>query len=398
MMWINRNFFLLWTGQLVSQLGDKFYDIALAWWVLEKTGSPAVMGLFLAAAMLPELLMGIVAGGFIDRWNRKAIIIMADIVRGLAVLAVAFLFMAGWLEVWHVFVSAIMLSLSSAFFNPAVMAVIPRLVEKDEITRANSLSQMIAGLASVAGPVAGAASVSIFGYGTVFLANGLSYLASAFLEWFITLPPAPARDKKAGLWEDIREGVKFISGSKPVLVILLVIGVVHIFFGSIAVALPFIAKGLAGAGVQNLGYMETALGAGMILGAIFTHRREKGVRGSSLFIAVLAAGVCFTLMGAIFRLGVAVVFPYIAVLIFIGTAAAVASVYWRSLLQAHVPDEKAGRVFSLSTVIANVSLPVSFSIFGMAMNYFQPSLVLAGCGGCLTIAGIILILKYSRVV
>lgn len=393
-VWINQNFSLLWTGQLVSQLGDKFYAIAMAWWVLERTHSPAVMGLFMVASMLPELILGPVAGGFIDRWNRKAILIVADMIRGLAVVAAALLSWSGCLEMWHIFTAAIIISLSSAFFNPTVMSVIPQLVSAEDLSKANSLSQMISGISAVAGPVAGAVLISLLGYEMVFLINGLSYLVSAFMEFFIALPVLAARETK--LSEDIKDGLKFIYNNKPVLIVLLVIGIVHFFYGSLVVSMPFLANTLAGNGVQNLGYLETAMGLGIIIGSVILHRKERGnIQGHLLFVIIMGAGICYTLMGLISSFGVIMTFPYIAILLFIGMATAIASVYWRTLLHMYVPNEMAGRVFSISTMVADVTLPVSFGLFGVMLNNFSMSITLAVCGANLVIMSSILLIRYK---
>lgn len=397
MFWINKNYFLLWTGQLVSQLGDRFYAIALAWWVLERTDSPAVMGFFMVVSVLPELLFGLIAGGLIDRWHRKNIIVSADIFRGLVVIAVALLQTMGRLEVWHVFIAAAVVSLASSFFNPSVMAVIPQLVESDEIPRANSLSQMIGGLASIAGPVLGAALVGLMGYWPVFLMNGLSYLAAAMLASFIALPPASPAGPKASLLEELKEGFKFISNSRLVFIILIVIGVVHIFYGSLAVAMPFLAKSLAGDGIRNLAYFETAMGAGLILGAVLIGQQKlQSVNTRPLFAAIITFGLCFTLLGLAGSKGIVITLPYIAIILFIGMAVAVASVYWRSILQVHVPNNMAGRIFSVASIIADVSLPVSFGIFGIALNYFSLAGVMICCGFCLIIiSGLLFVKKYN---
>jgi MFS family permease len=396
MIWINRDYFLLWTGQLVSQLGDKFYAIALAWWVLEKTNSPAVMGFFMVVSVLPELLFGLIAGGFIDRWNRKIIIVAADIFRGLAVIAVSLLLTMGRLEVWHVFIAAAVISLASAFFNPSVMAVIPQLVKRDQIPRANSLSQMISGIASVAGPVLGATLVGITGYWPVFLINGLSYLVAALLASFIALPPNSPSGHKASLLEDLKDGFKFISNSKLVFMILIIIGIVHVFFGSLAVTMPFLAKSLAGNGIRNLAYFETAMGVGMILGAILIGQMKlKSVNSRPLLVAIITIGLCFTLLGFAKGNGIIISLPYIPVILFIGMAVAVASVYWRSILQAHVPNYMAGRVFSVATIIADVSLPVSFGMFGIILKYISLDGVMISCGLNLVIISCLLIIKYN---
>lgn len=396
MFWINKNYFLLWAGQLVSQLGDRFYAIALAWWVLERTDSPAVMGFFMVVSVLPELLFGLIAGGLIDRWNRKTIIVSADIFRGLVVIAVALLQTMGRLEVWHVFIVAAVVSLASAFFSPSVMAVIPQLVESDEIPRANSLSQMIGGLASIAGPVLGAALVGLIGYWPVFLVNGLSYLAAALLAFFIALPPASPAGPKASLLEELKEGFKFISNSRLVFIILIVIGVVHIFYGSLAVAMPFLAKSLTGDGIRNLAYFETAMGAGLILGAVLIGQQKlQSVNTRPLFTAIITFGLCFTLLGLAGSKGIVITLPYIAIILLIGMAVAVASVYWRSILQVHVPNNMAGRIFSVASIIADVSLPVSFGVFGIALKYFSLAGVMMSCGFSLIIISCLLV---SRVV
>lgn len=395
-LFISRNYFLLWSGQLVSQIGDRFYMIALAWWLLENTGSTVTMGLFLAASTLPEMLLGPFAGGFADRWNRKVIIVTADILRGLVVLTVTLLQAQGALAVWHCFVMTVLLSLGTAFFNTTVMAVIPQVVERDELPRANALSQMVSGGATVLGPVAGAAFVSMAGYGPVFLVNALSYLVSALLEGFLRLPGGKKMNEKKML-QGLKEGISFIVRSREVLVIILVIALVHVFFGSLSVSAPFLARSLNGNGVQNLGFLETMIGGGMVLGAVLIHRKAA-LKWSSLFTAVLVAGLCFMTTGIISSAGLKTKLPYLAVFLLIGFSVATASVYWRSLLQAQVPNEMAGRVFGVCTTVANVSLPLSFATFGALLKHFSIAVTLTGCGAGLVVASLSLMIYYRRLV
>lgn len=121
------------------------------------------------------------------------------------------------------------------------------------------------------------------------------------------------------------------------------------------------------------------------------------MHGITLFKVILAAGLCFSLLGIAQLYEIEVSWPYIAILLFIGMAAAVASIYWRSLVQVHVPNELAGRVFSVSTIIADVSLPVSFGVFGIVFNHFHLGATLLGCGLSLIISSAALILNYRRV-
>jgi MFS transporter, DHA3 family, macrolide efflux protein len=156
MFLINRDFRLLCFGQLVSQLGDKAYNIVLLWWLLEKTVSPLFVSSFLVASVLPELLFGPVAGVYIDRWDKKKILVAADFVRGIVVLTLAALYQSDILAIWHIYIAALFISLCSALFNPTTMVVIPAVVEKSELQRANALSQMVAGAVAIIGPLLGA--------------------------------------------------------------------------------------------------------------------------------------------------------------------------------------------------------------------------------------------------
>lgn len=369
-LFINRNFFLLWSGKIISQLGDKFYGIALAWWILKKTDSPAIMGLFMALLILPGLIIGAFAGTFVDRWNRKRILIGADILRGIFVLIVSWLSLVGMMEIWHVLAAAVVISLASAFFEPSVQAVIPQIVNEEQIPRANAMNQMVGGLCTVAGPLLGALAVSIFGFTWVFFANAVSYILSALLEGFMAITSSPDQNvRNNALWQDIKDGFSFIKGRKEVVLIILVIGIAHFFLGSLMVTLPVLARELIGNGVRNLGYMEMMIGVGLIIGAILTGSKKKAVvRELHLFWFIMAFGICFLIVSGIRFVSVYSVIPYMLIMAVIGMTIAGASIFWQSLLQMKTPNNLAGRVFSISTIVGNASLPVAYGIFGVLLE------------------------------
>lgn len=118
----NKNFFLLWQGQMVSVLGDVIYIIALDFWILDMTGSTALMGLLSAITMLPRIVFGPFVGVFVDRWDSKKIIILTDFIRGIAVTFIGIAALIGFIEVWMVFLVGIVSGICSAFFNPTIMS------------------------------------------------------------------------------------------------------------------------------------------------------------------------------------------------------------------------------------------------------------------------------------
>ncbi len=395
-IWINRNFLLLWTGQLISQLGDKFYMIALAWWILQKTHSPLSMGLYLMFSVLPELLIGPIAGVYIDLWSRKVILVLTDILRGVIILTIAALSIFGLLQVWHIYAATILISLCSAFFNPSTMSVIPQVVAKDQLTKANSMSQMTSGLTTIIGPLLGGTTVALTGYTLIFILNGSSYLVSAFLEMLLTIPYSPKEHKANKILSKMKEGFIYIRNKKVVFIILLALGIVHVFYGGLVVAMPFLANKLVGAGSRNLGLLEAAIGGGLIGGGIAIHRsRLSNLPGSILFYAILIMGLSISLIGLTHLIKITSLIPYVIIIFFLGTTIATASVYWRSLLQTHVPNEMTGRVFGIATTIVNISLPLSFGAFGLLLNHFSIALTLIVSGVILVFISFIFLIKYK---
>lgn len=397
MFLINRNFRLLWFGQLISQLGDKAYNIALMWWLFEKTKSPFFISSFLVASMLPELIFGPVAGVYIDRWNKKKILVISDFVRGFVVLALAALYQLNLLEIWHIYIAALSMSLCSALFNPTTMSVIPIIVERSELHRANALSQMVAGVMSIIGPLLGASSVALIGYVGVLLFNGLSYIIAGVSEAFLRIHIIETQAKES-VFASLMQGVHYIRTDVRVSVVVVVIAIVHVFVGSIVVIMPFVANSLGGNGINNLGVLQAAMGVGMVVGAVYISKYvHKKFNEPYLFYAIICMGVGILTLGTLQLINVYLIALYAMVCTVIGLCVAIASVFWRTIAQLCVPEEMTGRVFSVFSTAGNISLPISIGAFGVFLNYMKSALLFSVAGVCLILIGIVLLYKNQRI-
>ena len=185
--WVG-NFVLLVQGQVVSSIGDVFYQVALGFWVLAETGSTAVMGLLMASSILPMVLIAPFAGVIVDRVDRKWLIVAMDALRSLPVLAIAWGAFTGRLEIWMLFVVAVIVGAASAFFNPAVTASIPDLVPPTKRLQANSVVGMIQPISGMISNALGGVLYAIVGAPLMFLVNGISYLFSSGSELFCASP------------------------------------------------------------------------------------------------------------------------------------------------------------------------------------------------------------------
>lgn len=390
---INKNFTFLWLGKIVSQLGDKFYAIALAWWILQKTQSPSIMGFFLLVSLLPGIILGFFAGALTDRWHRKTLLVVTDIIRGCLVLVISFLSMVNALEIWHAFFIGLCLSLATAFFEPAIQTIIPEIVEEENLTKANGMSQMVSGICTVAGPLLGAFAVSVFGLTWVFFVNSISYFVSSFLACFIIINKAYRNHgKKKNIWNDMHEGICFIKRQRRITFVLKIIAIAHFFVGNLTVSLPFLANGLEGSGVNNLGYLEMMIGAGLVAGSLFMSIKNKAsVNERTLVSFILAMGFCFIAISISQFLKIQTLYVYMLIMMVIGACIAFASVFWQSLLQSYTPGHMTGRVFSISTLVGNTSLPVAYGIFGILLNLSSIYIVMAACGACLIVLSSLII-------
>lgn len=394
---MNRSLNLLLSGQLISQIGDKFHMLAVAFLVLKTTGSPAKMGLVLFCSVFPSMLLGFISGAFIDRYSRKAIIVGADVARGLIVSGLCILYYFGTLSFPALLAAQLMLSACTAFFDPAIPAIIPQIVKKDQLTRANSQTQFVSGISTIIGPVLGGLTVAWTGYLTVFIINAGSYLFSAFFESFIRLP---ARENSAGnhtnIVDDILDGCRYVYARKSLVMILVMVGVIHFFVGSIEVIIPVLATNLSGGGAENIGFIQTCFGLGTVVAAlIISIRNINNKETLFLFGSVSLIGLVLLMISGLHLFGIRSVSPFLVFFLAIGGLIIFAGTSFRSMLQKQVDDMMMGRVFGFVSSVGNISIPLATLIFGVLLEYFSHKVLLAASGFLLMPISMLAYHKYT---
>lgn len=367
---INRNFFLIWSGKLVSMIGDRFYTIVLALWVLKKSNSPAIMGVVLVASALPAFLVSFLSGAIVDLTNKKWIMIVTDLIRGLLISLVAYLEFTGVLELWHILAVSMAVSMLNAFFDPAVKALIPDVVEAKDLPGANALEQLINGISGVIAPILGAVAIGAVGYFGGFLINGISFILSAFFELFID---APKRARKLqtearSLAADIRGGFSFVFQNGALMKVVAIIAVVHFAVGSFSLILPFLAQSIS-SNTMNLGLLQGFIGIGMVIGATKLNVKNLRRRNNSLLILLVCIlGTLYFLSGALRSLNVATIIPYLVTVALMGMTISNAASLWQLLLQLNTPPDKRGRVFGIVSILSNISMPVAYGTIGILLE------------------------------
>jgi MFS family permease len=397
---LNKNLALILSGQLVSQIGDKFHMLAVAFLVLKTTGSPAKMGIVLFCSVFPGLLLGVVSGAFLDRYSRKAIIVGADVVRGVIVAAVCLLFYLDALSFAVLLAAQVLISACSAFFDPAIPTIIPQIVAREQLPRANSQTQFVSGIATIIGPVLGGLTVAWAGYLPVFIINAGSYLVSAGFESLIRLPacerPATGQTK---IVDDIVEGCRYVVRRSSLVIILVMVGVIHFFVGSIGAVVPVLATSLEGGGAENIGIIQTCVGLGTVLGALFISLRNiKSGEALILFGSVFGIGLSLLAISGMHLSGIRIVLPFLFVFLALGGLIIFAGTSFRSMIQKEVEDRMMGRVFGFVSSVGNISIPLAMLICGILMEYLPHSIIFAVSGFLLLPLSIICHHKYTATV
>src|SRR3989304_4864204 len=171
----HRNFTLLLSGQTLSRIGDFLFQIALAWWVLEKTGSAVAMGSVLIFGFVPMLLLVLVGGVLVDRLQRTRLLFWSDIGRGIVMVALTWLVAADRLEIWLGYIGAFLFGFADAFFQPAYQALVPQIPPQGDWPSANSLSSLSMQLGRVVGPALGGIMSGLGGTVLAFGINAASF-------------------------------------------------------------------------------------------------------------------------------------------------------------------------------------------------------------------------------
>lgn len=370
----HRGFALLWSGQAISHLGDSLYRVALAWWVLEKTGSAAAMGTVLVFSMAPMLIFLLLGGVAVDRFPRIRLMLGSDLLRGLVTTIVAALAFANMLQVWHVYVASVMFGFVDAFFQPAYVATVPEITPREALNSANALTSLSRQLTGTVGPAIGATIVALGGTPTAFALDAASFFISAAC----LLPIPPSAPPRAGahaehnILHDLREGLAAVAGTPWLWVTITLAALGNVTAGGpLAVALPFLIKNTLKADVGLLGLSGSLISLGEVLGSIWLGRfAQLRRRGLIAYGGLLASGfgvLLYVLPGGL---------PGIAAgaLVF-GVSMVAFGLVWTNTLQESVPGELLGRVSSIDYLGSFVLLPVGYALAGLTTDRLGAPLV-----------------------
>ena len=386
-----REFRLLWTGMTVSLVGDGVTLVAIAWQVYELSNTPTALGITMMAMSIPQLILLLFGGAISDRFDRRRVMLGADLIRGVALAVMGLLSLGGILEIWHMAVIAACYGAGSAFFGPAFDAVVPELVPTEWLPQANSLDQFVRPTAArLLGPALGGWIIASVGVGWAFIVDAATFAVSvACLIRLGRIGQRPGQSESAEgltLWAEIREGLLFVRSRAWLWGTFLAATLTYlVFLGPSEVLLPYIVKNELEGGAGDLGMVLATGGIGAVVAAVVMAQRGLPARNMTfIYIAWSLA----TLMVAGYGLARAPWQAMLACFAF-NLCESAGLIVWITTKQLLVPPRLLGRVSSVDWFVSIGLVPVSYAVAGPIAEFAgaRPTLIGAGIlGAVITLA------------
>src|SRR5690349_12352884 len=383
----NRNYRYTWLGQIVSEIGDYFNNIAVFALVMEKSRSGLVVSGVMLARAIPAVLAGPIAGVLLDRFDRRRIMIASDLIR--AAVAAAFIFTIRQPSPWLLYLLSALLMFASPFFTSGRAAILPAIATADELHTANSLTQTTQWATLTAGTLLAGYSASAFGYTWAFGINAFSFLFSAWAIWRIRAPGGFRAVRAAGAavrpWHEYREGLAYMRSVPLMLGIAMISAGWAMGGGAAQILFALFGEQVFHRGAAGIGTIWGFAGLGLLLGGAVGHvvgarARFAGYK-RAVTVSYLLHGATYMLFSQVLNYHVALVMMMLS-----RVGMAVTSVLNNSQLLRHTPDQFRGRVFSTMESLRWSVMIVSMAAAGIASQHYSPRTIglAAGSFGLVT--------------
>ena len=360
-------FFVIWIGQAFSLLGSSAAQFALIWWITQETGSATVLATASLVGLIPNIVFAPLAGVYVDRWNRRWVMIIADTAIALASLWLAVLFWREAVSLWQIYVILFARSLGGSFHHSAMTASTSLMVPEEQLTRVAGMNQTLHGLLNIFGAPLGALLMELLKVHGVMMVD-VATAALAVAPLFFVQIPQPERKAAhepgvpSSFWADLCDGARYLLNWRGLMIMTGMVMVLKIVLTPAFSLVPLLVKDHFGGGAAQLSLLEAVIGGGIVAGGLllsawggFSKKvRTMALGGVGFGLAILAWGV---LRGDLF--GAAVLSGAL-----LGLAIPLVDGPLMALLQSAIAPEMQGRVFSLFGSLISLTSPIGLALAG----------------------------------
>lgn len=394
-----KDFSLLMLGKFVSLVGSNMQQFALSLYVLTITGSATIFASILSISILPRLLVSPIAGVFGDWFDRKKTIVMLDFINGLILGIFAMIYIVkGSLSIFLIYILVILLEITEIFFDSAMSAVMPSLVEKEELMEANSLNSLIMNIGNILSPVIAAIFYGSYGIKVILMFSSISFILSAISELFINIPKSHKKPEKIDIKTfkaDLMEGIDIIRSNR---LISTMIGLGTMINFSITplfgIGLIYITKEVLMVSDMQFGVFQTVVSISMLLapllcGSIIKKKRiGRLTHDSFITVAILIFVMSIFPSSVLLKTFNSNMVPYIGLIIItfiVGLVVTAANIAIGTLFNQVVPLDLMGRTSTVFNLAVTIFIPVGQMIFGFLYDIMLSSVVIILSGMILII-------------
>jgi len=351
----HRNYRLFYTGQAISLSGSWMQTLAQSWLVIQLTDSKEALGLVTMLQFLPITLLVLFAGVIADRVPKRDLIIATRVLAMAQALLLAALVATDQVQLWHVYVLAVVLGLSNAFEQPTRQAFVIEMVGKEDLLNAVALNSGLFNGARLVGPSIGGVVIAVLGVQAAFFINAISFIPTILALTMMDMSQLYTPDRKtptaAGAVSELREGISYALRTPAPFLMVILAFFIGMFGFNFIVVLPLVARYVLHGGSVQFGFLTAALGAGAVASALFLAGRKKVSVGT-----VFAGGILFSLLLATVAASHWFAVTMVA-LVLLGVALTAFSATANTALQLATPDHLRGRVMGLWMLLFAGSTP-----------------------------------------
>lgn len=359
-----KKFFTIWFGQGISTLTSSIVQMAIIWYITGRTQSAAVLSFATLVGFLPQAVLGMFIGVLIDRYDRKRIMICADLVMSSACVALAVSGIWGDIPIWLILVVLFVRSIGNAFYSPSLQAIMPSIIPKEELTKYAGYSQSFESASMIASPALAAILYSMFPLKGILLLDVLGALFAVMTLAAVDIPrlSRDLSEEKKYILREVKEGYRVMRKVRGMGELLIIGAMYAMIYFPIGTLYPLITMTYFGGGVKESGLVETMFSVGMLLGSLLLGRvggRIDKIKAIICSIGIYGAGTLVT--GLLPPDG----FTVFAVLsFFMGVTVPFYFGVQTSIFQIRIDSEYLGRALSLSSSISMVAMPLGLVLSG----------------------------------
>jgi len=379
----------LFIGRLISCVGDKFFTIAIAWWVLITFPDDGKMKLALLMAfnVVPVVIFGPMMGTLTDRWNKKHAMIAADVVRGVLLFLLAYMMYSDNINMPIIYLISFLLAMMGPLFDTATQSSISILTDAKNTPAAVSMNSSVTQVAAVVGALIGGALIHWSGVTGAILFNACAYMLSLVFIFGIKTPLISTAQRESFI-KQFKEGFQYLVKYPAIYSLLISFAALNLFFAPITLFIPIMTRDVLMAEANVLAMLEASLAGGAVLLTIYLSfvNNTKSIY-SKLGISSVIMGL--SLIGIAMTTSLVLIMLYLFI---IGMALAYTNATSMALFQKEVPQSIKGRFFAVLFTVAFAVMPFSYMLVGIVLQHISVQMAIGICGVAVAILAGVLVL------